>query len=150
MRKFSGLGGAIACLTFGAGHGLFVDRWTGHGSTSNRYVTLGPRVARERGAIGQGDGRGPMRRQAVSVLAPPPGVRVWLACGRTDMRKGLDGLAMLAQQVLHENPFEGALLRVHCSPSAAAAADWSGCCGMTGKACVCSPNVWIAAISSGR
>jgi transposase len=36
-------------------------------------------------------------------------MRVWLACGRTDMRKGIDGLAMLAQQVLNENPFGGAL-----------------------------------------
>jgi transposase len=36
-------------------------------------------------------------------------VRVWLACGRTDMRKGMDGLAMLAQQMLHEDPFGGAL-----------------------------------------
>ena len=52
---------------------------------------------------------GLMQRQAVSALAPPPGVRVWLACGRTDMRKGLDGLAMMAQQVLNENPFDGAL-----------------------------------------
>jgi transposase len=43
------------------------------------------------------------------MIAPPPGVRVWLACGRTDMRRGIDGLAMLAQQVLHENPFDGAL-----------------------------------------
>jgi len=43
------------------------------------------------------------------MIAPPPGVRVWLACGRTDMRKGLDGLSMLAQQVLDENPFDGAL-----------------------------------------
>jgi transposase len=50
-----------------------------------------------------------MQRQAVSELGPPPGVRVWLGCGRTDMRKGMDGLAMLAQQVLNENPFGGAL-----------------------------------------
>ena len=51
----------------------------------------------------------PWRHQAVSALAPPAGMRVWLACGRTDMRKGIDGLAMLAQQVLQENPFDGAL-----------------------------------------
>ena len=70
---------------------------------------IGPRVAQERGTIGQGDGRGPMPHQAVNALAPPPGVRVWLACGRTDMRKGLDGLAMRAQQVLKENPFDSAL-----------------------------------------
>ena len=43
------------------------------------------------------------------MIGPPPGVRVWLACGRTDMRKGIDGLAMLAQQVLNENPFDGAV-----------------------------------------
>ena len=50
-----------------------------------------------------------MPRQAVSALAPPPGVRVWLACGYTGMRKGMDGLAVLAQQVLREDPFGGAL-----------------------------------------
>jgi transposase len=54
-------------------------------------------------------GRGPMLHPGVSALTPPAGMRVWLACGRTDMRKGIDGLAMLAQQVLKENPFDGAL-----------------------------------------
>jgi transposase len=39
------------------------------------------------------------------MIALPPGVRVWLACGRTDMRKGMDGLAMLAQQVLNQDTF---------------------------------------------
>jgi transposase len=43
------------------------------------------------------------------MIALPSGVRVWLACGHTDMRKGMDGLAMLAQQVLNEDPFSGAL-----------------------------------------
>ena len=43
------------------------------------------------------------------MISLPPGARVWLACGRTDMRKGIDGLAMLAQQVLAEDPFGGAL-----------------------------------------
>ena len=52
---------------------------------------------------------GPMLQQAVSALGPPAGVRVFLACGRTDMRKGMDGLAMLAQQVLRQDPFSGAL-----------------------------------------
>jgi hypothetical protein len=27
------------------------------------------------------------------MIGPPPGARVWLACGHTDMRKGMDGLA---------------------------------------------------------
>jgi hypothetical protein len=29
---------------------------------------------------------GSMLHQAVSALTPPAGMRVWLACGRTDMR----------------------------------------------------------------
>ncbi|MBV8577735.1 MAG: IS66 family insertion sequence element accessory protein TnpB [Acetobacteraceae bacterium] len=43
------------------------------------------------------------------MIGAPPGVRVWLACGRTDMRKGMDGLAMLVQQGLNEDPFGGAV-----------------------------------------
>lgn len=43
------------------------------------------------------------------MIALPPGVRVYLACGHTDMRKGMHGLAMLVQQVLSEDPFNGAL-----------------------------------------
>jgi transposase len=39
----------------------------------------------------------------------PSGARVWLACGHTDMRKGMDGLAVLVQHVLNEVPFTGAL-----------------------------------------
>lgn len=37
------------------------------------------------------------------------GVRVYLACGVTDMRKGISGLAALAQDVLRQNPTSGAL-----------------------------------------
>ena len=36
--------------------------------------------------------------------------RGWLACGATDMRKGFDGLAVLVQQVLKEDPHSGAML----------------------------------------
>jgi transposase len=39
------------------------------------------------------------------MIALPPGVRVYLACGVTDMRKGMVGLAMLVQQGLAEDPF---------------------------------------------
>jgi transposase len=34
-------------------------------------------------------------------------VKVFLACGRTDMRKGMDGLAMQVQAVLQQDPFSG-------------------------------------------
>jgi transposase len=43
------------------------------------------------------------------MIVLPSGAHVWLACGYTDMRKGMDGLAMLAQQVLAQDPFGGAL-----------------------------------------
>ena len=39
----------------------------------------------------------------------PAGVKVHLAIGYTDMRKGIDGLAMLAQGVLRQDPFSGHL-----------------------------------------
>jgi transposase len=41
------------------------------------------------------------------MIALPAGTRVWLAAGVTDMRKGMDGLAALAQTTLTENPFSG-------------------------------------------
>lgn len=39
----------------------------------------------------------------------PSSVRVYLACGVTDMRKGFDGLAALVQTVLQQDPYGGAL-----------------------------------------
>jgi transposase len=41
------------------------------------------------------------------MIALRAGTRVWLAAGVTDMRKGMDGLAALAQTALSENPFSG-------------------------------------------
>jgi transposase len=43
------------------------------------------------------------------MIGVSAGARVYLACGVTDMRKGMVGLAMLVQQTLGENPFEGAV-----------------------------------------
>jgi transposase len=43
------------------------------------------------------------------MIAPPSGLRVYLACGATDMRKGMTGLAMLVQEGLAQNPFDGSL-----------------------------------------
>lgn len=39
----------------------------------------------------------------------PPGAKVWVAMGHTDMRKGMQGLALLVQQHLHRNPHGGDL-----------------------------------------
>ena len=43
------------------------------------------------------------------MIALPVGTRVWVAAGVTDMRKGMDGLAALAQTTLQVDPFSGHL-----------------------------------------
>jgi transposase len=43
------------------------------------------------------------------VITVPAGVRIYLALGATDMRKGFDGLALLVQEVLRADPFSGHL-----------------------------------------
>jgi transposase len=43
------------------------------------------------------------------MIPVPAGVRVWLAAGHTDMRKGFDGLAVLVQERLKADPFGGQL-----------------------------------------
>jgi transposase len=42
------------------------------------------------------------------MLGVTVGVKVYLACGFTDLRKGM-GLAVLVQHVLHQDPFSGAV-----------------------------------------
>ena len=43
------------------------------------------------------------------MIPVPAGVRVWLATGRTDMRKGFDGLALIVQETLKRDPHSGHL-----------------------------------------
>jgi IS66 Orf2 like protein len=43
------------------------------------------------------------------MIVVPAGVKVHLALGHTDMRKGLDGLATLIQEHLKKEPFSGHL-----------------------------------------
>src|SRR3954469_22302674 len=43
------------------------------------------------------------------MFGPPPGTRVYLACGVTDMRRGFDGLAAQMQTVLAQDPYSGAV-----------------------------------------
>ena len=43
------------------------------------------------------------------MIGPGTGVRVYLACGVTDMRKGIEGLAALAQDQLRQKPAGGAV-----------------------------------------
>ena len=43
------------------------------------------------------------------MIPVPAGVRVWLASGHTDMRKGFAGLAMMVQETLKHDPNGGQL-----------------------------------------
>ena len=43
------------------------------------------------------------------MIGPGTGVRVYVASGVTDMRKGIQGLAAAAEQVLRQNPCSGAV-----------------------------------------
>jgi transposase len=41
------------------------------------------------------------------MITVPAAVRIYLAMGPTDMRKGFDGLSVLAQEALKQDPFSG-------------------------------------------
>ena len=41
------------------------------------------------------------------MIAPPSGARIWLGADVTDMRKGMNGLALQVQEVLRRDPFGG-------------------------------------------
>lgn len=43
------------------------------------------------------------------MIPVPSGVRVWLAVGRTDMRRGMNGLALQVQEALKRDPHAGDL-----------------------------------------
>jgi transposase len=44
------------------------------------------------------------------MIPVPAQTRVWLAAGVTDMRKGFNGLAALAEKVFEQDPYSGHLL----------------------------------------
>jgi transposase len=69
------------------------------------------------------------------MIAFPAGVRVWLAVGRTDMRRGMNGLALQVQEALGRDPhggdlyvFRGARGDLINSASASSPAGGPKCC----------------------
>ena len=50
------------------------------------------------------------------MIPIPSGVRVWIATGHTDMRRGMNGLALQVQQALKRDPHAGDLF-VFCGAS---------------------------------
>jgi len=43
------------------------------------------------------------------MIPSPSSVRVWLAVGKTDMRRGMNGLSLQVQETLGRDPFAGDL-----------------------------------------
>ncbi|MBO1910000.1 IS66 family insertion sequence element accessory protein TnpB [Microvirga sp. 3-52] len=62
------------------------------------------------------------------MIPVPTGVRVWLATGHTDMRKGFGGLSLLVQETLKRDPHSGNLFvflpHNRTSPPHSSAASW--------------------------
>ena len=79
------------------------------------------------------------------MIALPAGTRVYLACGRKDMRRGFDGLQAQVQTVLSRDPHDGALCVFRGKRGDLVKAVWSD-----GQECACSPSASSAAASSGR
>ena len=48
-----------------------------------------------------------MKARRRPVIPFPSGTRVWLATGHTDMRRGMNGLALQVQEVLQRDPYGG-------------------------------------------
>ena len=53
------------------------------------------------------------------MIPVPSGVRVWLATGPTDMRRGVNGLAIQVQETLRRDPHGGHLLSFAASVATA-------------------------------
>lgn len=41
------------------------------------------------------------------MIAFPSGTQIWMASGRTDLRRGFTGLSALVQTTLEQDPFSG-------------------------------------------
>jgi len=73
------------------------------------------------------------------MIPAPSGVRVWLAVGRTDMRKGMNGLALQVQQALGRDPHAGDLYVFRGARGDLLKIVWHD-----GSACRFTPSGWSA------
>ena len=88
------------------------------------------------------------------MIALAPGARIYLACGTTDMRKGMVGLAMLVQQGLSDNrqSFQRRDLCLPWAPRWTGQAAWHdgiGLCMLT-KKLEHGQFVWPSTTTTGR
>ena len=78
------------------------------------------------------------------MIPVPTGVRVWLATGSTDMRKGFASLSLQVQEVLRRDPLSGHLFCFRGRRGDLLKVIWHD-----GQAC-CSRSGWSGAGSFGR
>jgi transposase len=86
------------------------------------------------------------------MIALTAGLHAYLACGVTDMRKGMMGLAMLVQEALAEDPFGGAVFAFRRRRAGLIKMIWHdgvGLCMLT-KRLEQGPFVWASADTTGR
>ena len=86
------------------------------------------------------------------MISLASGLHIYLACGVTDMRKGMVGLAMLVQQSLAEDPFSGAVYAFRGRRAGLIKMIWHdgvGLCMLT-KRLERGPFVWPSAETMGR
>ena len=83
-----------------------------------------------------------LERPMIPVSA---GVRIWIATGHTDMRKGMNGLALLVQEGLGRDPFAGDVFVFRGRAGSLIKAF-----GMTGSDCRSTPSGWTVDGLSGR
>jgi transposase len=79
------------------------------------------------------------------MIPVPTGVRVWLATGHTDMRKGFPSLALQVQEILRRDPLSGHLFCFRGRRGDLLKVIWP-----TARARACSRSVWSGAGSYGR
>lgn len=65
-------------------------------------------------------------------MIPIPGrVRVWIATGHTDMRRGMQGLSLLVQEHLGHDPFGGDVFVFRSKSGSMIKAIWHDCIGLS-------------------
>ena len=79
------------------------------------------------------------------MIIPPSGVRVWLATGATDMRRGMNSLALQVQEALQRDPHAGDLYVFRGKRGDLLKILWHD-----GLGCRFMPSDWNAASSSGH
>lgn len=79
------------------------------------------------------------------MIGPSGNVRVYLACGVTDMRRGIDGLSALVETVVKEAPGSGAIFGFRGKR-----ADRISFSGGTARGSACSTRFWSVDTFPGR